>query len=80
MITAATTAKSMAKAIDGFADAYEALTPDVIVILGDRYEMLAAASAALLFRIPIRYLLHTFMVVRSQRVLSMMPSVMPSAR
>ncbi len=54
--TAATTAKSMAKAIDGFADAYEALSPDLIVILGDRYEMLAAASAALLFRIPIAHL------------------------
>lgn len=54
--TAATTAKSMAKAIDGFADAYKVLTPDLIVILGDRYEMLAAASAALLFRIPIAHL------------------------
>lgn len=54
--TAATTAKSMAKAVSGFADAYEALSPDMIVILGDRYEMLAAASAALLFRIPIAHL------------------------
>lgn len=53
---AATTAKSMAKAIAGFADAYEALRPDLLVILGDRYEMLAAASAALLFRIPIAHL------------------------
>ena len=54
--TAATTAKSMAKAIAGFADAYETLRPDLLVILGDRYEMLAAASAALLFRIPIAHL------------------------
>lgn len=54
--TAATTAKSMAKALSGFADAYEALKPDLIVILGDRYEMMAAASAALLFRIPIAHL------------------------
>lgn len=54
--TAATTVKSMAKAVAGFADAYEALKPDLIVILGDRYEMLAAASAALLFRIPIVHL------------------------
>lgn len=54
--TAATTVKSMAKAVSGFADAYEVLRPDLIVILGDRYEMLAAASAALLFRIPIAHL------------------------
>ena len=30
--------------------------PDLIVILGDRYEMLAAASAALIFKIPVAHL------------------------
>jgi len=34
----------------------ETLRPDIVVILGDRYEMLAAASAALLLRLPIAHL------------------------
>lgn len=40
----------------GLADAYAELSPDLIVILGDRYEMLAAASAALIFGIPVAHL------------------------
>ena len=47
--TATTTVLSLSKALTGFAHAYETLLPDLIVILGDRYEMLAAASAALIF-------------------------------
>lgn len=35
------------------ADAFEALAPDAVVILGDRYEMLGVATAAALMRIPI---------------------------
>lgn len=35
------------------ADAFEELAPDAAVILGDRYEMLGAATAAALMRIPI---------------------------
>ena len=54
--TAQTTVKSLSKAMGGFADAYTALQPDLIVILGDRYEMLAASSAALIFKIPIAHL------------------------
>lgn len=50
------TVKSMGLASIGLADAYEELKPDVIVILGDRYEMLAAASAALIFGIPVAHL------------------------
>lgn len=50
------TVKSMGLASIGFADAYEELHPDLIVILGDRYEMLAAASAAMIFGIPIAHL------------------------
>ncbi len=50
------TVKSMGLATIGFADAYEELHPDLIVILGDRYEMLAAASAAMIFGIPIAHL------------------------
>lgn len=50
------TVKSMGLASIGFADAYAELSPDLIVILGDRYEMLAAASAALIFGIPVAHL------------------------
>ncbi len=50
------TVKSMGVASIGFADVYEELNPDLIVILGDRYEMLAASSAALIFGIPVAHL------------------------
>lgn len=50
------TVKSMGLASIGIADAYAELSPDLIVILGDRYEMLAAASAALIFGIPLAHL------------------------
>lgn len=50
------TTKSVGLATIGFADAYEDLKPDIIVILGDRYEMLAAVTAALLYKIPVAHL------------------------
>ena len=53
---AVTTVKSMATALSGFADAYNTLKPDLIVVLGDRYEILAAATSALIERIPIAHL------------------------
>ena len=53
---AVTTVKSMAKALAGFADAYNELRPDLVVVLGDRYEILAAATAALIERIPIAHI------------------------
>jgi UDP-hydrolysing UDP-N-acetyl-D-glucosamine 2-epimerase len=49
-------AKSMGIAIMGFADAFERLKPDLLVLLGDRYEILAAAQAAMVARIPIAHL------------------------
>jgi UDP-N-acetylglucosamine 2-epimerase (non-hydrolysing)/GDP/UDP-N,N'-diacetylbacillosamine 2-epimerase (hydrolysing) len=39
--------KSVGLAVGGFADAYKELKPDLIVVLGDRYEMIAIVSAAL---------------------------------
>lgn len=50
------TLKSMAKALAEFADAYDELKPDLVVVLGDRYEILAAATAALIERIPIAHI------------------------
>ncbi|MGV6851499.1 MAG: UDP-N-acetylglucosamine 2-epimerase [bacterium] len=48
--------KSIGLATCGFADAFAQLKPDIVVILGDRYEIFAAASAALVARIPIAHL------------------------
>lgn len=50
------TLKSMGLATIGFADALEDLKPDLAVILGDRYEMLAAAEACLIYKIPVAHL------------------------
>lgn len=47
------TVMEMSHALSGFADAYSKLKPDMLVALGDRYEILAAAAAALIMRIPI---------------------------
>jgi GDP/UDP-N,N'-diacetylbacillosamine 2-epimerase (hydrolysing) len=48
--------KSMGLGMIGYADVFNRLKPDLLVILGDRYEMLAVASAALIFKIPIAHL------------------------
>jgi len=48
--------KSMGLATVGFADAFAHLAPDLVVILGDRFEILAAASAALIASIPMAHL------------------------
>ena len=49
-------AKSMALGLAGCADALDQLKPDLLVVLGDRYEALAVAEAALLLRIPIAHI------------------------
>ena len=46
-------AEIMSQAASGFAEALNHLQPDSIIILGDRCEMLGAASAALLSGVPI---------------------------
>jgi GDP/UDP-N,N'-diacetylbacillosamine 2-epimerase (hydrolysing) len=54
--TAVGTAKSLGLGVIGFADAWAQLRPDLIVLLGDRYEMLAAAAAAMVARIPMAHI------------------------
>lgn len=54
--TANASVKSIGLGIIGFADAFEDLEPDMILILGDRSEMLGVASAALIFKIPVIHL------------------------
>lgn len=48
--------KSMGLGIIGFSEAFTELQPDAIIVLGDRYEMLAIASVASIFKIPIIHL------------------------
>jgi GDP/UDP-N,N'-diacetylbacillosamine 2-epimerase (hydrolysing) len=48
--------RSMGIALPGLANAYEALRPDVVVLLGDRFEILCAALAATVARIPVAHL------------------------
>lgn len=50
------TAKSIGVGILGYTDALSRLSPDLLVILGDRFEALAAAQTALILRIPILHI------------------------
>ncbi|MBE0471609.1 MAG: UDP-N-acetylglucosamine 2-epimerase (hydrolyzing) [Methyloprofundus sp.] len=54
--TPAGIAKSMGLGLIGFADVLAQLQPDIIVVLGDRFEIFAAVSAALVARIPVAHL------------------------
>ena len=49
-------AKSIGLGVIGFADTLDRLKPDVMVVLGDRYEILAAAQAALVARVPVAHI------------------------
>ena len=48
--------KSMGLAQISFSEAYEELKPNIVVVLGDRYEIFSAAIAAMIARIPIAHL------------------------
>ena len=48
--------KSMGLGVIGFADAFRSLAPDIVVVLGDRFEIFAAASAAMIAGIPIAHI------------------------
>ena len=60
ILLSADTATGVSKAIGlgliGFSDAYQRLNPDIVVLLGDRFEILAAATAALVAGIPIAHI------------------------
>lgn len=49
-------AKSMGLGVIGFADVLDQLKPDILIVLGDRFEILAAAQTALVERIPIAHI------------------------
>ena len=54
--TPAGIAKSMGLGMIGFADVLNELNPDLIVVLGDRFEIFSAVATALVARIPVAHL------------------------
>lgn len=54
--TAVGVAKSMGLGLIGFADALAQLQPDVMLVLGDRFEIFSAVAAAMVARIPVAHL------------------------
>jgi GDP/UDP-N,N'-diacetylbacillosamine 2-epimerase (hydrolysing) len=48
--------KSMALAQISFSEVYDDLKPDILIVLGDRYEIFSAVSAAMITQIPIAHL------------------------
>jgi UDP-N-acetylglucosamine 2-epimerase (non-hydrolysing)/GDP/UDP-N,N'-diacetylbacillosamine 2-epimerase (hydrolysing) len=48
--------KSIGLGVIGFADAFARLQPDILVLFGDRFEILAAAQAALVAKVPIAHI------------------------
>lgn len=54
--TPAGVSKLMGLGMIGFAEAYADLKPDIVVLLGDRFEIFSATSAAMIARIPIAHL------------------------
>ena len=62
-------ANSLSLAVSGMAEAFSQLSPDLIVLLGDRYEILGAAQSAMLLNMPIAHIT----VVSEPRVQLMKP-------
>ena len=54
--TAVGVAKSMGNGMIGFADTLDELRPDIIVVLGDRFEIFSAVAAAIVARIPVAHI------------------------
>lgn len=49
-------AKSVGLGTIGFSDALDRLKPDILLVLGDRFEILSAVTAAAMLRIPVAHL------------------------
>lgn len=54
--TASAVVKSMGVGLIGFADALNRMQPDLLIVLGDRFEALAVTQAALIMHIPVAHL------------------------
>jgi UDP-hydrolysing UDP-N-acetyl-D-glucosamine 2-epimerase len=49
-------AKSMAIGLIGMSDAFERLQPDIVIVLGDRFEIMVAVQACLVHSIPVAHI------------------------
>tara|TARA_A100001388_G_scaffold102838_1_gene75011 strand:+ start:10065 stop:11207 length:1143 start_codon:yes stop_codon:yes gene_type:complete len=54
--TSSAVAKSIGLACISFSDAFKDLNPDLILLMGDRYEILSASQVALIMKIPIAHI------------------------
>ena len=54
--TAIGVSKSMGLAQISFSEAYEEMKPDILVVLGDRYEIFSAVAASMISRIPVAHI------------------------
>lgn len=54
--TSAGIARSMGLGLSGFGEVFERLRPDIVLLLGDRFEIFAAAAAASVSRVPVAHL------------------------
>ena len=54
--TPSSISKSTGLGLIGFADTFYELNPDIVIVLGDRYEVLAASLAAMFANIPIAHI------------------------
>lgn len=54
--TSSALAKSMGLGLIGFGDALQQLQPDLMLVLGDRFEIFSAVAAAMVTRIPVAHL------------------------
>lgn len=54
--TSSAVVKSMGVGLIGFADALKRMQPDLLIVLGDRFEALAVTQAALIMQIPVAHL------------------------
>ena len=48
--------KSIARGLEGFGDALLLLSPEIVVLLGDRFELLAPAISAMMLQIPLAHI------------------------
>lgn len=48
--------KSMGLAMISFSEAYDEMKPDIIIVLGDRFEIFGAVSSAMISRIPVGHI------------------------
>jgi len=49
-------AEAIARGVSGFGRVLSARTPDLVMILGDRFEILAVAQACLIYRVPVAHI------------------------